>query len=580
MAEIEKNKTNRRRRGAAKKSHVGIIIAAAVIVIAAAVFFTVSACNRGNSAKAADGVMVGDINVGGKNLDQIKEALGGLSDAFDESSVVLGVEGRSETEKINAKDISLKFNVDKTAEKAFNYGKDSAGFFKSKQKVDVGYEFDYDKEALKSIIESFGVIVGGDLKEHEVTIESDYVLIKAGKRGNGVHADEAAEVVIKSFKPDSSTEAKVTMKETDPEPIDLDILYDTVKQDVQNAQFARENGTIIVKDEVDGRELDRKDAEEKLKDFGPGSPDVKIKVIVTPAEIKKQALSSKLFVDVLGQYSSKYAASNKNRSANVEQAGRNINGQTLLPGEVFSYNEAVGPRTAERGFKVASVYEANRVADGMGGGICQTCSTLYPAVLYADLGIVERYNHSLEVSYVPLGMDATVAWNSLDFKFKNTTNYPVKVVCSAGGGTVNVKIVGTNEDKSKTVKIITERTSYTPYTTKEIPDASLAPGKKVSESNGFNGSSVNTYKVYYKNGTEVKREKLGTSVYRMAEKVVRVGPAAPASTTPAATQTPQPTAAPEQTPAPSSPTGGETDQKPDSEVITPQEIQQEYPEGI
>ena len=122
MAEIEKNKTNRRRRGAAKKSHVGIIVAAAVIVIVAAVFFTVSACNRGNSAQAADGVMVGDINVGGKNLDQIKEALSGLSDAFDESSVVLEVEGRSETEKINAKDISLKFNVDKTAEKAFNYG--------------------------------------------------------------------------------------------------------------------------------------------------------------------------------------------------------------------------------------------------------------------------------------------------------------------------------------------------------------------------------------------------------------------------------------------------------------------------
>lgn len=563
------------------KKNITVFTAIAVVIMLFA-FLTITACKKNDETKSVSGITVGDIEVGNKDINQIKEAVSVLENAFDNSSVILGVEGKSETIKISSSDISLKFDIEKTVDKAFNYGKNSKEKIKNKQKVDIGYEFSYDKDALKNIIENFSQNLGGDLKEHEIKTEGEHVVIKSGKSGKGVYIEEAVDVIIKSFRPNSSMEAKVSMKEKNPEDINIDFLCDYVKKDVQNAKFVLENGAVKVEEEVNGCELDRKDAEEKLKGFTVGSEDIYIKLIITPAQIKKSELSSKLFADVLGQYSSKYASSNKNRSANVERAGQNINGNIIMPGDTFSYNTAVGPRTAERGFKVASVYEANRVADGMGGGICQTCSTLYPAVLYADLGIVERHNHSLEVSYVPLGMDATVAWNSLDFKFKNTTNYPIKIVCSAGGGNVSVKIVGTKEDKSKSIKIITERTSYTPYTTKEVLDNTLAPGAKITESNGFNGSSVNTYKIYYENGKEVKREKLGTSVYRMAEKVLRVGP-------PAATVTPKPTEAPVVTQNPQTTVEPSETKNPEYEstevveeenIITSEEIQNEYPEGI
>lgn len=552
-------------------SFIGMIVFILVCVLMA------TSC-KSDLKKSVSGVFVGDINVGKKSMEQIKEDISVLDGSFDNSSVEICVSDNNCRKEIKASDISLKFNIEKTAEKAFNYGKTEENKIKRNEEVDVGYEFDYDKDALELIIEEFSKTLGGDLKEHEINISGEYAVIKAGQKGKGINIDETKEIVIKSFKPSSKNEVEIEMKETEPKNLDVDYLYDYVKKDVQNAQYMKENGVIIVKNEIDGCEIDREDADEKLKGFGVGSDDIKIKLIITPAEVKKQTLLSKMYVDVLGQYSSTYAVSNKNRSANVERAGYNINGYTLLPGETFSYNTAVGPRTAERGFKVASVYEANRVADGMGGGICQTCSTLYPAVLYADLEIVERHNHSLEVSYVPLGMDATVAWNSLDFKFKNNTDYPVKIVCNVGKGNVFVKILGYKTDKSKSVKIITERTSYTPYTTKEIVDSTLAPGAKVSESNGFNGSSVNTYKVYYQNGKETKREKLGTSVYRMAEKVLRVGPAAPAVSAPLETSAPIVSEPPVQ--SPDTVQNNEKETNADSDVITPQEIQNEYPEGI
>ena len=107
-----------------------------------------------------------------------------------------------------------------------------------------------------------------------------------------------------------------------------------------------------------------------------------------------------------------------------------------MPGDTFSYNETIGDTTIENGYKVASVYENGKTSTGVGGGICQVSSTLYSAVLYADLKVVERRNHSLTVGYVPKGQDATVSYGSIDFKFANNTDYPIKISSAANGGTV------------------------------------------------------------------------------------------------------------------------------------------------
>ena len=165
---------------------------------------------------------------------------------------------------------------------------------------------------------------------------------------------------------------------------------------------------------------------------------------------------------MLATYSTKYNAGDSNRSYNIALACKKINGVVLGPGDIFSYNDTVGPRTASRGFRTANVYVGNKVEPGIGGGICQVSSTLFNTAVLSDLNIVYRTNHSLTVSYVPLGRDATVSDGSIDFKFENSTGEPIKIVASASGGTNTISIYGKKQNPNRTISMTTERTATYP----------------------------------------------------------------------------------------------------------------------
>ena len=202
------------------------------------------------------------------------------------------------------------------------------------------------------------------------------------------------------------------------------------------------------------------------------------------------------------------------------------NGVILMPGDVFSYNDSVGPRTYERGFKDATVYVGNSAEDGVGGGICQVSSTIYYAALRADLKIVERYAHSRMVTYVPLGEDATVAWGSKDFKFENNTDFPMKVVTSHKTNNLTVKLYGTQTVANKTVKIETTQLSKTPFEVVYEVDETLAPGTESVKSNGYTGYKTESYRVVYIDGQEVSRTFENKSTYKKYDKVILHNPAA------------------------------------------------------
>jgi vancomycin resistance protein YoaR len=158
-------------------------------------------------------------------------------------------------------------------------------------------------------------------------------------------------------------------------------------------------------------------AAEKLFDAAAIGQTVTIRLIYTQTEVTTDALSELLFRDILSERKT-YVAGTSNRKSNVALAASAINGKILNPGETFSYNETVGERTVEKGYKSAGAYVNGEVVEEIGGGICQVSSTLYNCVLYADLEVVERSNHMFIVTYLPLGNDATVNWGTVDFKFK------------------------------------------------------------------------------------------------------------------------------------------------------------------
>ena len=196
-----------------------------------------------------------------------------------------------------------------------------------------------------------------------------------------------------------------------------------------------------------------------------------------------------------------------------------------MPNEEFSYNSVVGKRTAENGFKEAPVFENGETVQGMGGGVCQVSSTLYSAVLYADLPVLERQNHSMTVSYVPKGQDATVAYGSIDFRFKNNIKGPIKISAKTGGKTVEMSIWGAKPEKEKKVEIINSVVETKAPTVEEVTEPTLKLGERKVISNGKTGYTVATTRKVYENGKEVKSEKMTSSKYKMIPTKVAVGSA-------------------------------------------------------
>ena len=195
-----------------------------------------------------------------------------------------------------------------------------------------------------------------------------------------------------------------------------------------------------------------------------------------------------------------------------------------MPGEEFSYNKVVGKRTVEAGYKDAKIYSNGQVVDGLGGGICQISSTLYNAVLMADLEITERRNHYFKTSYVAAGRDATVVWGSIDFKFKNTRTYPIKFEAKVSNGIAEFKIHGIKEEKEYDIKILPVVTQTIPYGTQEIIDPTMAPGTSKVTQGGSSGCRVTTYIEKRLDGKVVSKEKISSDYYKPLTQTIKRAP--------------------------------------------------------
>ena len=181
---------------------------------------------------------------------------------------------------------------------------------------------------------------------------------------------------------------------------------------------------------------------------------------------------SSIFLYKIGTYSSEYNESNCNRATNIKLSAQKINNYILMPGDEFSFNKILGERTEQAGYKLAPAYLSGKIVNEYGGGICQTSSTLYNAVLLANLEVTSRTGHFFSPSYIPIGRDATVSWGTLDFKFKNNKNYPIKICASSINGIVKVDILGIEQEseyeiiiQSKCISTIHYKIQYEEYST-------------------------------------------------------------------------------------------------------------------
>ena len=228
---------------------------------------------------------------------------------------------------------------------------------------------------------------------------------------------------------------------------------------------------------------------------------------------------------LISSYSTQTTKDNK-RNTNIQLSAQAISGRTVQPGEIFSFNGATGERTAAKGYQEAPAISGGHSKDEIGGGVCQTSSTLFNAVARADLEIIERNPHAWPSSYIEKGLDATVNWPGLDFKFRNNTDDPVFIIAGYSNRRVTVDIYGMSLGAGVKVDLESElvRTIPQPEGTNYVVNTELAPGESRKTVTGRKGYEVNTWKVWYQGNRETRREILFKTTYKAYQETVEYNP--------------------------------------------------------
>lgn len=282
-----------------------------------------------------------------------------------------------------------------------------------------------------------------------------------------------------------------------------------------------EDGTITIAKSEKGRYLDLNEAKGLLDKDMLHKENIELPVYDTEPKIQSDYYQG---IDkVLGDFSTDYSSSIKNRKENIKIASEKFNNMKLNPGDEISFNHIVGEISEATGFKNATVIVGGEYETGIGGGICQVSTTLYNSLILSDLEIVERHNHSRPINYVDLGTDAAVARGYKDLKFKNNTNNPIIILAEADGQKLDFKVLGNSADRDYKVKIIPQRLGVVSPDVKTTYSDSIPEGETVVKESGKNGYSYKTYKEVVKNGEVVEKKEISKSYYVPKSKVLVVG---------------------------------------------------------
>ena len=300
-------------------------------------------------------------------------------------------------------------------------------------------------------------------------------------------------------------------------------------QDAVDLALNRVNGEFLITEGKQGIHLDVDAAKKMVQDFVLNEWDGSETTLTLPVTIdnpKGSVEELQQVKDVLGSYTTYYTTSSGARVANVENGTRLVNGVTLYPGETFSMLELVTPFTQANGYQMAGSYLNGLVVDSLGGGICQVSTTLYNAVLRAELEISQRSNHSMSVAYVPLSADAAIAESAgKDFCFTNNTDAPVYVEgITTPDRQVTFNIYG-KETRSagRSVDYVSEVLETIQPTTENIIQDAAQPVGYTKIQSAHVGYKTRLIKVVYENGVETHREVVNKSTYKMVPRTVTVG---------------------------------------------------------
>ena len=371
------------------------------------------------------------------------------------------------TSTISLTQMEAKFDTGTASKTAYEVGRQGNIFENNLyvlstmfNKVNIEPDVTVNEDLLSNQLQEVSTQLPDTVIQSSYYIEGNNLIITPGKSGNVVDVEQTIQNIKTAISDFSciNNPVEIAVKTEEPNPIDIDKIHSEIYKEPVDAYYTQdpfmvypsENGVDFNISIDEAKAIVQEQKEEYVIPLKYSTPSVTTNMIGTEA-----------FPDLLSQYKTTYSTRDTDRTTNLRLAANKINGTVVMPGETFSYNKVVGERTIAAGYKEAPIYVSGKVVDGLGGGICQITSTLYNAVVYANLEIVERSNHQFIPSYVTASRDATVVYGSIDFKFKNNRDYPIKIVCSVSGGIASFQIFGMKTENDYDVEISSYQTGTT-----------------------------------------------------------------------------------------------------------------------
>ncbi|MEI3395668.1 MAG: VanW family protein [Clostridia bacterium] len=509
-----------------QKRNLIIAICAIVMVLAILIFSTIFSIININNEKIITGVKIEGIDVSGLTAEEAKQKIELIYNEKKQNDISLKYEDYEAS--INLELLEVTYDVDSAIQEAVEIGKDSNIFVNNYNillalmgKKNVNVEITINEEIAKQKIEDIGTNLPGVIEESDYYIEENNLIVTKGKKGIKIDTDKLLDEIKEKLNniSEKNSYIQIPVVEKEPEPIDIQKIHDEVCKEVQDAYYTKEPFTIHP--EVEGIDFSIEEAKKIIE--AEDKEEYTIPLTITKPKVTTAQIGSEAFPDVLATFTTRYDASNIDRTTNLRIACQKLNEKVVLAGNTFSYNQTLGERTVAAGYKNGKVYENGEVVDGIGGGICQISSTLYNAVLMANMKVTERRNHQFVTSYVPAGRDATVVYGLTDFKFKNTRTYAIKIKASVSNGIATVSIYGIKEENEYTTSFETKTISTIPFTVKYVDDATLNAGTEKIKQKGANGLISETYMIKSLNGKVVSRELLSRDTYSAMQKIVLKG---------------------------------------------------------
>lgn len=369
---------------------------------------------------------------------------------------------------LSTSQIAVEFDTKSATNQAFSIGRQGNIFENDFYvlssmfgKTDINLNLKLDTDQLSKNLDEMSAQLPDKVTDSSYYIDKNNLIVTPGKTGNVVDVETSIQNIkdaILSLS-DLDQPIELAVKTQEPEKIDIEKVHTEIYKEPKDAYYTQDPFTVYPSENGLDFKVSIEEANNILGDQTADEYTIPLKVLYP--NVTTNMIGSEAFPDLLSSFSTKYSIRATARTTNLKLAASKINGTVLMPGETFSYNKVVGARTIAAGYKEAPIYVSGEVVDGLGGGICQITSTLYNAVVYANLDIVERTNHQFVPSYVTASRDATVVYGSLDFKFKNNRNYPIKINCSVSDGIANFQIFGLKQDDDYDVEISSYETGRT-----------------------------------------------------------------------------------------------------------------------